>query len=182
MRTGRAARRPEARSKCCKCSASIGYRKWGYTCTACTTLLCQRCARTQQNTEPAVAATALPEAVPEALANDDMADLLRMLRDLPAAFPHAPLLWIPRQCKQQVGSILRQLIFAAARCVAAAPGDERAEAAHLLAEQRHNCSYAIHHRWRSKQETGKPAVQWVPRLRRSCVEESVSHYRASGSC
>ena len=50
------------------------------------------------------------------------------------------------------------------------------------AEQRHNCSYATQHRWRSKQETGKSTVQWVPRLRHSYVEESVLHCRASGSC
>ena len=58
--------------------------------------------------------------------------LLRQLRLLPAAFPRAPLQWIPRRAKQQVAEILRERLAEATRLANAPPGDANAERAHLL--------------------------------------------------
>ncbi|CAE8589499.1 unnamed protein product, partial [Polarella glacialis] len=76
-----------------------------------------------------VAAAQPQELAQEAAAADD---LLQQLRSLPAAFPRAPMLWIPRRAKQQVGSIMRTRLAVAAQLANAAPGDAAAETAHLL--------------------------------------------------
>jgi hypothetical protein len=144
LRFGRQATRHDARGTCCSCAARVVYRKWIYACRSCSTLLCSKCAHAEH------AAAKLPRNAPavneisngigesqsasSALGDASHAsdELLRLLRLLPAAFPRSPLLWIPRRTKQQIGSILRQLLAAATRTANAASGDHSAESAHLL--------------------------------------------------
>ena len=59
-------------------------------------------------------------------------EILDMLRALPDAFLHAPLLWVPRPVKQQVGSVLRWTMDRAIETAGAEAGDKRAEVAHRL--------------------------------------------------
>ena len=68
----------------------------------------------------------------EEVERDDSAALLERLRLLPSAYPQAPMLWVPRRQKQQVGVIMTNLLSAAASCAAAPPGDVAAEVAHRL--------------------------------------------------
>ena len=58
--------------------------------------------------------------------------LLDLLRRLPCAFPHAPILWIPKSLKQQVGAMFQRLVADAAATADSTQGDARAERAHRL--------------------------------------------------
>ncbi len=46
----------------------------------------------------------------------DAAEILRLLRSLPDAFPATPRLWIPRKIRQQTAAALRALLADAAEC------------------------------------------------------------------
>ncbi|CAK0833281.1 unnamed protein product, partial [Prorocentrum cordatum] len=76
------------------------------------------------------AAGAAADAVPAGVAGNDA--LLHLLRQLPAAFPRAPRIWVPRSLRQQVASILRALTVDATARAGAEAGGAAAEAAHRL--------------------------------------------------
>ena len=141
-RSGEQSKRPDTHHRCCRCGNPIAYRKSVYRCEACATLLRQVCARNQHQAAPVSRPPAALEPVAAGISDDpnrsdetareEGEELLRVLRLLPAAFPRAPILWIPRKAKQQVAAVLRERLAEATRQLNAAAGDPTAERAHLL--------------------------------------------------
>ena len=137
---GKQASRQDTAGLCSQCQQHPGYRKQIYTCLSCVCFQCSHCARAAQQTSlvrevespSGVMQPGPPSATLTSIEEADRKDLLPALRLLPSAYVAAPLLWVPRSVRSQVGAVLRQLLDEASRLASAENGNEEAETAHLL--------------------------------------------------
>ena len=123
--------------RCAGCSAALEYRKWAYTCEDCEAVMCRRCVAADRG-NPGLPLLDTAQSPPVVDLDDDRAGqledvvLLDLLRQLPEAFPRAPMLWVPRRLRRQVGAMLRSRVDEAVKYACCRPGDVSAEVAHRL--------------------------------------------------